>query len=127
MIRILQIHIYIYTHPHSMHAWKFVCTYLRLCAWPVRKYIYVYMYVCMNVCMYVCVHCSLHVCNPFPLILNAPQPLPKIQKLDFGAGVFILGGVSGHPGMSQIESNNEPDTKTAHRAAVPAVKQTVSP
>ena len=41
--------------------------------------------------------------NPFPLILKSPL-LPLIQKLDFGAGVFISGGGFGASGY---ESDGE--------------------
>ena len=46
--------------------------------------------------------------NRFPLILKGPR----------GVGFYVR-GVSVHPGMSRIESNNEPD--------ILAVEQTVPP
>ena len=52
--------------------------------------------------------------NPFPLILKAPPP--NIRTGFRGRG-FILGGVSGHPGMSRIDSNSsvQSDKSTASR------------
>ena len=52
--------------------------------------------------------------NPFPVILNSP-PSPFNIKTDFGGFndlVFILGAVSGPPGMSRTDSNYEPDSQT---------------